>query len=315
MKSIIYIYCALSLCSCSYFKSKALSSMSQLMLDKSSNLTKESSFQFFKETTPSNLKLIESFHFIDPKDKNFITMLIKGHGGFGFSVYDTLALKDKFAEKEYSYNLDLAKIHYTKSMDFGEKYLALEGLSLKDLKSKDLDLLLEKNFDQDDAIALFYFAQSWGQLINSSRDNLYLISEITFVEQMLNWICAKNPYFEEGVCDLYKAVFEAQKPRLMGGDPKVAESLFQLAIKRYPQNLLIKTSYIEHVLIPQTETVKYYRFKKVLANDFHKWRKVLDYTKRLNSKQDYSPNDNTNLFNAVALKRFNTIIKFEKDLF
>lgn len=305
----------MALTSCSYFKSKALSSMSQLMLDKSSSLTKESSFQFFKETTPSNLKLIESFHFIDPKDKNFITMLIKGHGGFGYSIYDTLALKDKFAENDYSYNLDLAKIHYTKSMDFGAKYLALEGLSLKDLKTKNLDLVLERHFDEDDAIALFYFAQSWGQLINSSRENLYLISEITFVEQMLNWVCAKNPLFEEAVCDLYKAVFEAQKPRLMGGNPKVAENLFQEAIKRYPKNLLIKVSYIEYILIPQAQTAKYYRFKKMLANDFYKWRKVLDYTKRLNSKMDYSPNDNTNLYNAVALKRFNTIIKFEKDLF
>lgn len=315
MKSIIYIYCLVALTSCSYFKSKALSSMSQLMLDKSSSLTKESSFQFFKETTPSNLKLIESFHFIDPKDKNFITMLIKGHGGFGFSVYDTLALKDKFAEKEYSYNLDIAKVHYTKSMDFGAKYLALEGLTLKDLKTKNLSSVLESNFDEDDATALFYFAQSWGQLINTSRDNLYLISEITFVEQMLNWVCAKNPLFEEGVCDLYKAVFEAQKPRLMGGNPKVAESLFQVAMKRYPQNLLIKVSFIEYILIPQAQTAKYYRFKKMLANNFYKWRKVLDYTKRLNSKMDYSPNDNTNLYNAVALKRFNTIIKFEKDLF
>ena len=86
MKNIVYLLFLLSLASCSYFKSKALSSMSQLMLDKSSNLTKESSFAFFKDTTPSNLKLIESFHFIDPKDKNFLSMLIKGHGGYGFSV-------------------------------------------------------------------------------------------------------------------------------------------------------------------------------------------------------------------------------------
>lgn len=315
MKNIVYLLVLLILSSCSYFKSKALSSMSELMLDKSSNLTKESSFSFFKDTTPSNLKLIESFHFIAPKDKNFLTMLIKGHGGYGFSIFDTLALKDRLAEKEYSYNLEQAKVFYTKSLDFGAKFLALEGLKFEDLKSTKLSSLLDKHFDKNDSTALFYLAQSWGQLINASRDNLYLVAEIIYVEQMLNWICAKNPLFEEGVCDLYKAVFEAQKPRMMGGNPDVAEELFVLAMKRYPKNLLIKISYIEYILIPQSETAKYYRFKKVLANDFYKWRKVLDYTTRINSKLEYSSNDNTNLFNAVAWKRFNTIIKFEEDLF
>ena len=312
---IILISMLSLLASCSYFKSKALSSMSELMLDKSSNLTKESSFNFFEQSTPGNLKLIESFHFIDPKDKNFLSMLIKGHGGLAYSIYDTLALKDRLQDKDYSYNKDQSLIHYTKSLDYGIKYVELNGLKFEDLKSKELDSVLEDHFDEDDLVPLFYFAQSWGQLINSSRNNIYLISEIAYVEKILNWVCMKNPIFEKGVCDLYKAVFEAQKPRIMGGSPKVAKELFELAMNRYPKNLLIRVSYIEFALIPLAQTAEYYRQRKILADEFYQWRRVLDYTKRVNQPIKYTPNDDTNLFNAIALKRFNTILQFEKEIF
>lgn len=306
----------LFLASCAYFKSKAVSSMSQMMLEKSSNLTKEASFENFKNSTPANLKLIESLHFIDPEDRNFISMLVKGHGAFAYSVYETLALKDKLDEKDYSFYKRQAVIHYTKSLEFGLKFLKTFDIRHKDLKTKNVASLLNKKFSNEDLVGLFYFAQSWGQLINSDRSNLYLISEITYVEQILNWVCAKNPLFEESVCDLYKAVFEAQKPRLMGGSKKRAEELFKAAIRRYPKNLLIRLSLMEYVLIPTEQSSKYYQHKKALLNDFYQWKKVLDYTRRKTQESEsFLFDDKTNLYNAIAFKRFNIIKKYEDDFF
>ncbi|MCT4641949.1 MAG: TRAP transporter TatT component family protein [Bacteriovoracaceae bacterium] len=318
MQNILILSVVILLVGCSTIEKrieqKAIDKMTT-MLDKSSlSLTRESDWDYFKESSLGNLKLLETLYSIQPNNKRLLKLLIKGHGGYALGVFDTLALEDKIKEEDFSWWRQRAISHYTRAVDYGIKYLALHDVKFEDLKSKKIEEEIKK-FDKENVTALFYFAQAWGQIINYRRTDLKLIGEIGYVEYILNWACKTDPFFESGLCDMYKAVFEAQRPRVMGGDPKLAKELFKIAIKRHPKNLLLRVNMIEYLLIPTSDLAEFIKQKEFLNREFWRWSGTKDYSRRVNIESDYTAFDPQNLFNAIAKKRFWTIKKYEKDLF
>lgn len=305
--------------SCSSINKVGIRATSGILSKAGSEFTRESDFDFFQKSVPGNLKFIEGIWYNDPSNETLLTNLIKGFGGYGFAVSETHYLADKLADKSKSPHLQNALVYYSKAMDYGVAYLAENGIEWKDMLESGASSKVPEWFDSklgdDDMMAIFYLAQSWGSLINLQRDNIALVTHLGTVKAMMDWVCGRDPDFEMGSCHLFYAAYEAGRPTMLGGNPENGAELFRKYIKKYPQNLLARVAYIQFYVIPMMDEDIYNEQKKALQREFALWEKQKNYGDDLQANSKYRKYPEYNLYNAIAKERFQIIKKFEKDIF
>src|SRR5665647_18913 len=130
----------LLLASCSLQK-MALRSASPMFKESSDKLTREGSWDFFRESAPGNLKFLEMMSLSDPQNLILLGTLIKGYTGYAYAVPETLALGDDLAGVENSKWKREAIVHYTRAFDYGLSYLKQKDISASDLLDADDDKL------------------------------------------------------------------------------------------------------------------------------------------------------------------------------
>jgi len=138
------------------------------------------------------------------------------------------------------------------------------------------------------------------------------VSQISVVRGMIDWVCSNDPDFYSGLCEIFYGAYETGRPKMLGGDPDKGRKIFQDAIKKYPDNWMIRTAYIEHYLIPM---MKEDEFAKELAF-FEKAAQAFQ------ASNEWSPVDNhliknsqLRLYQAVAMKRYELINVIKKTIF
>lgn len=305
--------------SCSLVKKVAISSSGSIMQDGSGQMNHEGNWEFFKSAAPANLKMLEGFWYAQQSNTQLLSLLIKGYGGFAFGVHETLALEDQLADVEESKDKQYAIWHYTKAFDYGVKFFKEKGISYKQLSDKTASVslysLLDKKLNKEDKIAAFYFAQSWGGLINLQRTNVALMSNLGAVKAIIDWVCRDELDFELGSCDLFYAVYEAGRPAMLGGNLNKGKKIFLNSIKKYPNNLLARVSYIQYYIIPTMDEVLYAKEAEFLKKEFKYWEKSLNLGTRNKLNNKYVKNSKFNLFNSIAKKRFEIIEKYKNEIF
>jgi len=306
----------LGLTSCGSFQRWSIRSASPMFKESSHKLTREGHWEFFKASAPGNLKFLELFAQHDPSNIVLQGVLAKGYAGYAFAVHETLAFGDELDEKENSESKKDAIFFYTRAMDYGLDYLTHKGLTRKDLLSledQELKNKFNSKLDKDDHSAVLYTAQAWASLINLQKDNIALVSQIPKVKNLFDWVCGENPSIDSGVCDIFKAQYEATRPRMLGGSPEKAEILYKEAIIKYPHHLLIRVALIQTVYMPAFEKEKYEAEAKVLKEEFIKWENL--NRDNLENTSEYKNDQDLNLFNAIAKKRFEMIEKNKTKIF
>jgi len=200
------------------------------MNEGSAELNTEPNWSFFQAATPANLKMIEGLWYAQQDNEDLLSLLVKGYGGFGYGVSETLYLEDQLADNDIEKNKYDAISYYTKSFDYGIKYMAEKGIDYKELAANDAPIMLpaklDDKLDEDDMIAVFYMAQAWGGLINLQRDNVVLMSQLGNVKTLMDWVCKQDPEFEYGSCQLFYAFYEAGRPAMIGGNLEKGKQLF-----------------------------------------------------------------------------------------
>ena len=306
--------------SCSMFKSVGVNSAAYILKDSSHELNTEANLDFFEKSTPANLKMLEALWYAKQNNEELMALLIKGYGGLAFGIHETKYLEDQILgnEEESRHKLD-AIYHYTTAFDYGVKFFEEKGIKLSSLMNKDaadnLPNLLNDNLDSEDKVAAFYFAQSWGGLINLQRDNVEMLSHLGAVKAIMDWVCIGNRKFEYGSCNLFYAVYEAGRPAMLGGNLKKGQQIFLNFIKMYPENLLARVSYIQFYIIPTMDEVLYAEQAEFLKKEFSYWSGVKNLSKRSKGTKKYLDNKQFNLFNAIAMKRFSVIEKLKNEIF
>jgi hypothetical protein len=304
------------LTSCSSLQKWALRRSTPVLNKLSDNLTKEDSWEFFKNSAPGNLKLLELIYLTDEENYRLLPNVIKAHVGYGYGVQETLLFEDELKGVENSPYKKEAINHYTRALDYGVQYLAEKGIKRGDLLNLDEDNLrkkLKKETDEKDLVAIVYLGQAWGSLINLQKDNVALISQVPRVKILFDHACKVNPDIEHGICDIFMAQYEASRPRMMGGNPEKAKELYQAAMKKRPKHLLIPINMIQYVDIPMMDTEAYEKTAEHLRTEFAAWENK--DRANLEDESTYKKDRELNLYNAIAKKRFEIIEQYKKKIF
>jgi len=294
----------------------AIRSSADIIAASSDEVLKENNLDFFEKSMPGNLQLIEGLWNSDQENKTLLTILIKGYSSYAFAVLETNAYEEIILEKK-SNKINAVLKMYEKAIRFGHRYLELIGIEKSTFENKNtlanMSSLLEKHISKEDEVALFYFLQAQGSSINLSRKNLLKMSMLGHIKAGLSWICKKNPDIEYGNCSLFESVIMASTPLVMGGNSEKSKSMFEDAMKKYPENSLIIASYIQYYLIPNLDDEEYKVFQKKFKDKIFHWNQYqLGIKNKMNKQYD---NEYYNLFNAIAERRMNTLLKIDKEIF
>lgn len=302
--------------SCSSIQKMALRGTTPVFVDASDKMTIERSWDFYRESAPGNLKFLETVYLQDKDNLELLGTLVKGYAGYSYSVPETLAMDDELSGVEDSAHKKMAIGMYTRAFDYGMDYFNRKGVTRKsilDNDEKELKQILDDKFKKKDLVTILFTAQAWGSLINLQKDNVALVSHIPKVKVLFDWVCHKEPSIENGLCDIFYAQYEASRPRMLGGNPEKARELYQRAMLKRPKHLLIRVGYIQYSLMPAFDKEEYDKVSKALSEELTKWSDI--NRDSLDDRSEYKSVEHLNLFNAIAKKRYEIIVKHQSKIF
>jgi hypothetical protein len=303
---------------CSVMNKVAVKATGSVITAGSDELLTESNWHYFEKAVPGNLKMMEGLWYSDQGNKEILTSLIKGFGAHAFAVNETKALRDIIEDNSNSFQINQTILHYEKAIFYGFKYLEKSGITRSEFMDKSFSFSLKKRFDdvfdEDDHIAILYFAQSLGSSINLQRENIKKLGYFSHVKSMLDWICTANPNIERGSCKLFDAVIEASTSGVLGGKMGVAKKKFKQIISDQPYNLLAKLSYVQYYIIPMLEEDEFSVEMESLNKDLSIWFN-LQMGNGSKRSRVYMAHREFNLFNSIANERFKILMKMRKQIF
>lgn len=306
----------LGLVGCSSVQKLAVKGVTPIFVEGSNKLTYERSWDFFREASPSNIQLVEMLYLQDTKNLDLLTTLIKTYAGYTYAVPETLAFGDELSGVDHSIHKQNAILYYTKTLDYGLSYFLQKGITKNDLLTLDESKLHKKineKLSTKDLTAALFTAQAWFSLINLQKDNVALISQIPRAKIVIDWVCSKDDGIENGVCDMFYAQYEGSRPKMLGGNPEKGKELYTAAIKKRPKHLLIRVNFIQNMVLPGFDDEAYAYESKILKEEFAKWENINRDT--LVDTSEYKSVSHLNLFNAIALKRFEFMEKNKTKIF
>ena len=308
--------------SCSTFNKAVVGSSSDLIYSSGNSLLGESNFEIFKDGVPGNLILMEGLLAQSPKNKDLLASLNKGYAGYAFAVNETLMHEEEWSEAKTEDGRKQALFNYTRSLNFGIKYLKEQGIEFKDIitrmnEPQGIHQILDKKLSDDkrDLEVVLFTAQSLAALINLQKDNMGFVSQLSAAKGMFDWICLKDPSINYGTCDIFYGAYEAGRPKMLGGNPEKGKEIFLKAIAKHPHNWLIRTSYMQYYLIPQNDEDG---FKdqvlalKIFNEEFNKYY-IFDNESKVEGP--WTREENLRFYQTLSLKRYELMTRFEKNFF
>lgn len=306
----VLVLMILAFMGCSSVQKMAMRSATPVMVEGADKFSHERNWELFREAMPGNLKFYEVLYLQDTDNLELLGAVVKGYAAYSFGVEETLALGDRLDGFDDSYHTQNAIELYTRSLDYGLDYMHKKGLKRSDLLNMgdgELKKKLSKAFDREDYKVILFTAQSWVSLIKLQTQNPILNSHLPRAKVVFDWVCGEERNIENGVCDLYFAEYAAALT------PESSKQLYQAAIKKRPLSLLVRVSYIQHILMQEKNLSAYEVEAKTLKEEFQRWRNLNRDT--LDDNSDYKAEEQLNLFNAIAEKRFQFIEKNKKKIF
>ncbi len=306
--------------SCSMMTKTSVSIFSEGLKDGAQKLEYEADYEYFQKSTPANLKMMESLLAVDPGNINLLVTLIQGFAAYGFGVYETDYLDDLFKEKNNGHAKQRAISFYTKAIDYAHLYLESKKIKFEDFlqattNSENAKPYLNKHFSKQDYLALFFFAQAWGSLINLEKNNILLVGQLGHVKAIFDWVCEKEPTIQYGACNLFYATYMAGRPKMLGGDPEQAKSLFLEAYQKNTELILTLVSYLQYSVIPSDDEDEFDRVSAIIET-FYQERLSFEtnYAQRIRHDKTIKPN-HLSLYNAIAWQKYLVMKQNKKNIF
>ena len=313
--------------SCS-FNHMAVSSSSDLLYVISNEAEAGSNYEIFRIGTPANLQLLEGLLSESPQNKDLLLALTKGYGGYAFAVNETEMLNEEWSgandyKSEFARNQAL--LNYSRSLEFGIRYLHIEKIEFKKLLTQTNDLqavtLLFNKYlsaDKKNLELLLFTAQALVALINLQKDNISLVAQLPLAKTMFDWVCAKNPNINFGNCAILQGALEASRPKMLGGNPLKGKEIFLLGIENNPHNWLIRSMYMQYYLIPQNDKegfdfqIKYLKEKQQEFNSYHIYSADI---KNDDKNKNELGESHLRFYQSLGLKRTEMMNKYYKQFF
>lgn len=308
------------LVSCSSVHKVGVRSISGMLYRASFEMETEDNWETFRTAVPANLKLMESLLSLDPNNTTLMASLIKGYTSYAFAVYETLYLDDQLADRDSIYKEKIIH-YYSRALKIGEKFLAQYGIEYADFMSRmkeneNVMTYLDDEMDDDPETldGVLFFAQALVSLINYQKSNYLLIAQAPVGKALYDWVCSKKPNIAYGACDLFYGAYATSRPKLLGGDPQKGKEHFLSVIQRFPSNWLTRVSYMQFYLIPMMDEQGFEKEALILDEAVTKHKKNIRWSP--NKKKDLSFKDKQmRFYQTIAIKRYNIIKKYRKDIF
>lgn len=302
------------LVSCSWTRKQGVNVLAPALRDGVSEIYTIDNWQYFKEAAPSNILFIESLMATSPKNETLVSQAMKAHFGYGYGVYETLALDEVYTEADHTPNKDQALYHYTKAINYGKKYLHLNGLEFSKLKKLTLAPQkirdeLDSEFGKSDTLPIFYFGAALSSSLNFQKSRADLLTLVPMAKAFIDWACEKEPSLEHGLCTIFQGVYLMSRPKMLGGNPKKGVSMLERMNAKNPNNLLSLVKILQYRTIPGSDLKSFKKYSSKMTSQIQRIkRNSLEFVK------DKAP-DYTALFNQIAIKRLNIMKKRQKSIF
>lgn len=293
----------------------AVSSSSNLIFEASRDMETESNFETTKAALAPNLKLIEGLLSQAPNNRELLLTLTKGYTALAFMVNESDMYDEEWSGKKTEEHKKQALKNYTRAFNYGLHYLETKNIKQVDLFSNS-QIVLDKNLsnNQIDLEVVLFTAQSLGGMINLQKDNMALVAQLPVVKTLFDWVCLKKPDINFGSCNIFYGAYEAGRPKMLGGNPDKGKEYFQNAIKKYPYNWLIRTSYIQYYLVPMSDEEGFAKEMKELEQIYKDFESNSIYSTNA-EESPWSKETHLRVYQSLAMKRYELLNKYKKQLF
>ncbi|MBI2982221.1 MAG: hypothetical protein HYY44_08040 [Deltaproteobacteria bacterium] len=154
----------LFLASCSMART-ASNLTSNIMKEGAPVFEQEQDIEVAEQTGLAMIKTLEVFHHQNPKNKNYLLLLSKSYGTYGFGFLENRLLQHEQKNPErYKVYLERAKLFYSRGRDYGLQLIEREDKDLRKAIDGGLGPLKSAlaGVGRDDVPMIFWTALSWG---------------------------------------------------------------------------------------------------------------------------------------------------------
>lgn len=254
LKKLLVFCLLLGLVQCSA-KNIASNITSQIFVGAAPAFEMENDVQLAEQTGVTLIKMIEALHFDNPNNENYLLLLSRSYGNYGFGFLEWNMLKYENRNEElYELNRYRANDFYQKGKEYGLRILTKHSAFQKGL-DKDIDMFREglRSIGKRDKEALFWTAFNWGNQINLNKDSPIAIAEYPKVEAMMMKVFEMDPNFFYAGPHLFFAVSLGSRPAMFGGDPERSRQHFESALLAYDRKFLMTQTLYAHAYAVQNQ--------------------------------------------------------------
>jgi hypothetical protein len=197
----------------------ALRASPSLFPNLTTSIFEECDLELAKNAIPANLKLLEGLLKNDPHNKQILTTLSMGFGGYSML----------FAEND---DPDRASELYLRARNYGIRALGEKGLRLKNAQERKEDLqgVLE-TLGKEELAPLFWVTVSWNAWINLNLDKPAALAQLNVSQTLLDRVMEIDGSYFQGLPHILMGVSLSARPPMLGGNVKKAKEHFDRALQ------------------------------------------------------------------------------------
>ncbi len=183
------------------------------------SIFEECDMELAKNAIPANLKLLEGLLKNDPENKQILTTLSMGFGG-----YSMLFVEGDEPER--------ASRLYLRARDYGIKALGEKGIRLKNTQERKEDLQgVLQTLGKAELDPLFWITVSWNAWINLNLDKPDALAQLNASQALLDRVMEIDPSYFQGLPHILMGVSLSARPPMLGGNVKQAKEHFDKALQ------------------------------------------------------------------------------------
>ena len=336
-KVLLFSWLFLGGLGCSLIQNATFNQTAAMVYKNTQSLENENNWEMFRLGVPANLQLLEGLLTSSPDNCDLLAALAKGFTSYAYLVNETEVLGEllsgKYIGEATPKSFQQVMLNYSKGIKYGVRYLEVSKIKYQDLitaaqtpagisRLLSTKLLRSKLQQRRDLDVVFFTAQAMIGLVNFRKNDLALVAQVPIAKELFDWACAKKNDLYDGVCGIFAGAYESSRPQYLGGNPEAGKEILQQTIKTYASNYLARIAFIQYYLAPRkdyqgflAQKTWFLKNQKSFIED-HLWDPPLPlkYSAAADT-HTFSQGKNLNLFQQSAVKKFEIIHQYEKEIF
>lgn len=242
---IIIMIIAAAATSCST-KRVAVGAIGKIAHEGIANVESEEDVAFARESALPLIKTMEVFKVGNPKNRDILLVLSGSYAqfAFGFLEEDLLSLKPE--SSEYKAARKRADLFYRRGREYGIAALTRSCSMRKAFAAPFPDFQKAVNgLGKKYAESLFWTSFNWINWLNLNADDPSAIADLPRIEAMVKRTIELDSSFYYGSAHSLLGAIAASRPKMLGGNPELAEAEFRKAMEISPDYLMTKVMYAQ----------------------------------------------------------------------